>query len=269
MNKFTVLTSLFNSEQFIDQYFDTIFSQKILPTEIILIDDTNNSKDLDEILNKKKFLYKFKNIILIKNYKNLGTAISLNIGLKFCSNDLIFRLDVDDTWSSDHTSKMIKCYQENNNFLIYAVSLKKKNFLTNLKCDDYFINENHLIHSSWLINRTICRNFRYHMLQPKVALEDYFTLLYYYSKNFKFFCTHDQTVQYNFVDNSHGRIFSKNISYLRIRKLISRLFLKTNLRNKETFLKKIKFFLCDYGIIKYLILQFWILDKIYLRKLLR
>jgi hypothetical protein len=66
MNRFTVLTSLFNSEQFIDQYFDTIFSQKILPTEIVLIDDTNNPKDLDEILNKKKILYKIKKIILIK-----------------------------------------------------------------------------------------------------------------------------------------------------------------------------------------------------------
>lgn len=268
MNRFTVLTSLFNSQQFIDQYFDTIFSQKMLPTEIVLIDDTNNPTDLDEILNKKKFLYKFKNIILIKNPKNLGPTISLNVGLKFCSNDLIFRLDVDDTWSSDHTLKMIKCYQENNNFLIYAVSLRKKNFLTNLKCDDYFINENHLIHSSWLINRTICRNFRYHMLTPKVALEDYFTLLYY-SKNFNFFFTYDQTVQYNFVDNSHGRIYNKNINYIRIRKLISRLFLKVHLSKKETFLKKIKFFLFDYSIMKYLILQFWILDKIYLRKLLR
>ena len=107
------------------------------------------------------------------------------------------------------------------------------------------------------------------MLTPKVALEDYFTLLYYYSNNFNFFFTHDQTVQYNFVDNSHGRIFSKNINYLRIRKLISRLFFLINLRKKETFSKKIKFFLFDYGIVKYLILQLWILDKIYLRKLLR
>ena len=269
MIKFTIITSLYNSKSFLDNYFRTIFSQKVLPDEIILIDDTNNPSNIDEIIEEKKEIFYFKKIYLIKNKSNLGPSISLNKGLLLSKNDLIFRLDVDDLWSANHTLNMISLYKQNPNYLIYANSLKNKDFLTNLKCDDYLINENHLIHSSWLINRTICRNFKYHMQVPKVALEDYFTLLYYYSKKFKFFFTHDQTVQYNFVDNSHGRIFSKNIKYLKIRKLISRLFLQINLSNKETFLKKLKFFLFDYGIIKYLILQFWILDKIYLRKLLR
>jgi len=266
MIKFSILTSLYNSKEFLDNYFNTIFSQEVLPTEIILIDDTNNPDNLNEIINKKKFLYNFENIKILKNNINLGPATSLNKGIKLCSNDLIFRLDVDDTWSPDHTKKMITYYLENNDFLIYAVSLKKKNFLTNLKCDNFLINENHLIHSSWLINRTICKKFRYHMLTPIVALEDYFSLLYYINKNFKIFFTHYQTVKYNFVENSHGRNFSKNIKYRRIRKLISKKMLYVNLNNKKYILEKIKFFIFDYGLLKYLILQFWIFDKIYLRK---
>lgn len=266
MIKFSILTSLYNSKEFLDNYFNIIFCQEVLPTEIILIDDTNNPDNLDEIINKKKFLYNFGNIKIIKNNKNLGPAISLNKGIKYCSNDLIFRLDVDDTWSPDHTKKMITYYLKNNDFLIYAVSLKKKNFLTNLKCDNFFINENHLIHSSWLINRTICKKFRYHMMTPSVALEDYFTLLYYIKKDFKIFFTHIQTVKYNFVENSHGRNFSKNIKYQKIRKLISKKMLYININKKKNFLKKIKFFIFDYGLLKYLILQFWIYDKIYLRK---
>ena len=133
MNKFSILTSLYNSKEFLDNYFNTIFSQEVLPTEIILIDDTNNPDNLKEIINKKKFLYNFENIKIIKNNINLGPAISLNKGVKLCSNDLIFRLDVDDTWSPDHTKKMITFYLENNDFLIYAVSLKKKKLFNKFK----------------------------------------------------------------------------------------------------------------------------------------
>ena len=177
MMKFSVLTSLYNSEKFLDNYFKTIFQQKLLPDEIILVDDTKNPKNIIDIIDQKKKVYGFDQIHLIDNKINLGPAISLNKGIKFCRNNLIFRLDVD-LWSPNHTLEMIKAYKKNSSYLIYSNSLKKNSFLTNLKCDDYLINENHLIHSSWLINRNICKNFRYHMLRPSIGLEDYFTLLY-------------------------------------------------------------------------------------------
>jgi glycosyltransferase involved in cell wall biosynthesis len=252
--KFSIITSLYNSQKFLDQYFSTIFSQKFQPDEIILIDDTNNPNNIDEILEKKKIFYNFKKIYLIKNEFNLGPALSLNKGIKVCKNDLIFRLDVDDLWNVKHIDEMIKLYHQNNTYLIYANSLRRRDFLTNLKCDDYLINENHLIHSSWLINRSVCKKFRYHMLRPSIGLEDYFTLLYY-SKNFKFFFNYSNNVTYFNNVNSHGKISKKHKNYVKIRKKISRIFFYNYIRNKN-FLLKLYFLIFKFKLHKFIIFLF-------------
>tara|TARA_X000000950_G_scaffold288478_1_gene405454 strand:+ start:1271 stop:2077 length:807 start_codon:yes stop_codon:yes gene_type:complete len=268
MNKFSVLTSIYKSEPHLKTYFKTIFSQIILPSEIVLVDDTKNPINIDEIIEQQKRIYNFNNIKLIKNIKNLGPARSLNKGLKFCSYNLIFRLDVDDEWKNSHTFKMLEFYEKNKNYLIYSNSLKKQNFLTNLKCDKYFINENHLIHSSWMINRNICKNFKYRMETPSVALEDYFSILYYKKKGFNFFYTYKKTTLYNYVEGSHGKMNLANKKYLKMRKMISRKFFHFHLINKSLF-EKINFIFFKFGLIKTLIFLLWIQDYIGLRKLIK
>jgi len=264
MQKFTILTSLFNSDMFIDDYFETAFNQLALPDQIVLIDDGKNTQ-IENTINEKKIKYKFKNIILIKNETNLGPAISLNKGLTICSNNLIFRLDVDDLWLPNHTKQTLEYYLKDSSYLIYANSLIKKNFLTRIKCDKYFINENPIVHSSWLINRNICKNFRYRLRRPSIALEDYYTLLYYKWHGFKFFTSDYKTTIYRENILSHGFRNKNNIKYQLFRKKISLLFFKFNFKNKTPF-QKIYFFLFEYGLIKFAVLIFWILDYIRIKK---
>jgi glycosyltransferase involved in cell wall biosynthesis len=265
MHKFTILTSLYKSRPFLKNYFNTIFSQLILPDEIVLVDDTKNPDDLEEIIKKQKIKYKFNKIILERNSENCGPTISLNKGLSKCSNNLIFRLDVDDLWLPNHTKKTLEYYEKDKNFLIYSNTLKRKNILTNIKCDEYFINENHLIHSSWLINRNICKNFRYRMNRPSVALEDYYTLLYYKWKKYRIFFSYDITTIYTENLSSHGRNHIKNKKYINIRKKISLLFFLLNLKYKTLF-EKIYFILFKYGLLKFAVLMLWILDYLMIKR---
>ena len=264
MHKFTILTSLYNSDIFLNNYFKTIFDQLLLPDEIILIDDTKNSPNLEKIIEEQKTKNRFKNIILLKNPKNFGPTMSLNKGLLKCSNNLIFRLDVDDLWLPNHTIQTLEYYEKDNSYLIYANSLKQKNFLTTMKCDEYLINENHLIHSSWLINKNICKDFKYRMSRPSIALEDYYTLLYYKWHNFKFFFSNNITTIYTENISSHGRRYLNNKKYINIRKKISILFLRLYLRNKN-FLQIMNFILFQYGLLKLIVLIIWILDFIKIR----
>ena len=264
MHKFTILTSLYNSESFLKNYFETIFNQLILPDEIILIDDTKNPYNLEDIIEEYKIKYRFDNIVLIKNSKNQGPAISLNKGLLISSNNLIFRLDVDDLWLTNHTKQTLEYYEKDNSYLIYANSLKRKNFLTNIKCDKYYINDNHLIHSSWLINKNVLKIFTYRMQRPSVALEDYYTILYYIWKGFKIFYSYNITTVYTENIFSHGRTYIKNKKYIKTRKKISLLFLKYYLKNK-TFFQKIYFLLFQYGLLKLIVLLIWILDYLKIR----
>jgi glycosyltransferase involved in cell wall biosynthesis len=270
LKKYSIITSLFNSINFIDKYFANIFSQISLPDEIILVDDGLNA-NISEIINQKKLFYNFKEIILITNDKNLGLGLSLNKALKQCKNNLIFRLDADDDWAPNHTNKMINFYKKDSSFLIYAESLKKKSLINDIKCDDFLINENSTIHSSWLINRNIYPKFKYHITNPKIALEDYFTLFWCIYNNYKIFISYNEiSTIYNDTIGSLGKRYSNHPSYLKNRKKIS-VFFFTNQLNKRNFFSKIYFLLFDYGLIKFTILILWTLDylkiKYFLKKL--
>jgi glycosyltransferase involved in cell wall biosynthesis len=260
LQKFSILTALFNSGNYIDNYFKTIFSQKILPEEIILVDDGENPKDLNNLINSTKKIDNFQNIILIKNKKNIGLGPSLNIGLKMSSNNLIFRLDVDDLWLPNHTQKMLNLYNQDVNCAIYAESVKNLTLKNMIKCDNFLINENSTIHSSWLINRNVSQKFRYHLLNPKIALEDYFTLFWHqhYGYRLKISYEHITTV-YNNIPGSLGKRYAENYYYLRNRKRISLFFLKNNLKNKNLFYQ-IFFILFKFNLLKMTIFLFWIQD---------
>jgi glycosyltransferase involved in cell wall biosynthesis len=265
MKKFTILTSIYNSKKFLSSYFKTISIQKYMPDEIVLIDDTKNPKDLKNIILKYQKKYKFKKIILIKNKKNLGPAKSYNKGLKKIKNKLIFRLDVDDKWKKNHVSYLLGLHEKYKNVLIYSNSVKYDSIKNRLKCDDYFINENQSIHSSWLINKEEYKDFEYKLENPILALEDYATITYYLKKNFKIFLTNKKSVIYNFANpNSHGKNYKKNLLFIKKKKdLAKELFIhncKINKFSNFKILNIINFITTKFGIIKFFIYLFWTLD---------
>ncbi len=194
---FSVLSSS-NSNNFLfyKSYINSINIQKYLPTELVFVSDGIKNRNLIHYL-KLKINKKIK-IKIINNYLNLGISKSLNRGLNSCKNDLIMRLDIDDTWNKDHCENLIKEYKKNKNYLIYSNVVRNKNRYLN----DFLILDNPTIHSSWLINRNICKNFKYENLYP----EDYATISRYYRNNFKFNFLTTNTMNYN----RHNKSFSKS-----------------------------------------------------------
>jgi glycosyltransferase involved in cell wall biosynthesis len=265
--KTSILTPLHKSNEYLDDYFNTIFNQTILPDEIILIDDTKNHPNLNQIIENKKLFYKFNNILLIKNNINLGPTESLNKGIKFCNYKLIFRLDVDDLWHPKHICKMLSYYRINKKYLIYANSLSSSNFINKIISDDYLINGNHFVHSSWLINRNVCRGFKY-FVNYKFEPEDYATLKYYIKKNYNFFFTNELTAFYKNNSKSYSKISQKNIFYEKNLKKISKelffFYYKIYKVNNLQF-SFIKFIFFKLGFAKFLVFIFISLDIIKLR----
>lgn len=273
MEKFTILSSLYDSDKFINNYFRNIFKQIVLPQEIILIDDGNNRKDLAVLIQHIKKDNNFENIILIKNQKNLGLGPSLNIGLQHASNKLIFRLDPDDTWLPNHTQKMLNLYNQDRNCIIYAESLKKLSLKDMIKCDNFLINENSTIHSSWLINKNLNPEFRYHLINPKIALEDYFTLFWHQYHRYRLKISYEHiTTIYNNTPGSLGKKYADNYFYLRNRKRISYFFFSYHLKNKNFFFK-LYFILFKFNLVRFSIFLFWIQDifkiKFFLKRYLK
>ena len=217
--KYSILTSSnLYKLNWLKNYVKSINSQIILADELIFIDDGSKNSHLTEQFLRKNLNPLIK-IIFIKNFLNLGITKSLNIGLKRINNKIIFRLDIDDTWNTNHSNYNLNFYKRDKNFLIYSNNYK--NHFSGL-ADLNLLLDNPTIHSSWIINKNLCINFKYCPEFP----EDFSTLSYYYRRNFKFKLVKKKTVNYYFSNFSQ----SKKIFANRDLKLIKKKNLIFNLK---------------------------------------
>jgi glycosyltransferase involved in cell wall biosynthesis len=95
---FSVLMSVYIKDDplHLDQAIRSISVDQITPPkEIVIVEDGPITKDCKQVIEnyKKLGLPKIKNIQL---KKNVGLGNALNIGLKECGNEIVFRMDADD-----------------------------------------------------------------------------------------------------------------------------------------------------------------------------
>ena len=93
--------------------------------EIILVDDNSSDNSLNVAREYKK---SFKNLILIKNNKNIGVSKSANKGLKISRGRYVVRVDADDYVNREFLKVLTLFLQENEEF--FSVS-----------CDYYLVNK--------------------------------------------------------------------------------------------------------------------------------
>lgn len=109
---FSVLLSVYRKESptYLKESLDSILSQTVLPTEIILVEDGPLSDELYGVIN----LYSEQRACLkrISLSVNQGLGKALNEGLKHCSYDIIARMDTDDIAKPDRFEKQLKIFQE-------------------------------------------------------------------------------------------------------------------------------------------------------------
>lgn len=90
-NLLTVLMPVFNGEKYLKTAMDSILNQTYSDFEFLIIND--GSTDLtEEIINT----YKDPRINYIKNDRNRGIVVTLNIGLEMSRGKYIARMDADD-----------------------------------------------------------------------------------------------------------------------------------------------------------------------------
>ena len=182
--KYTIFIPVYNSSHLINNFCNNILRQIDLPDQILIVDDTMNSKNFQTDIKKKLSpLDKKVELTLIKNLKNLRPSLCWNRNINKFRNNLVFRMDADDFWNENHTSKMIDGYLLDKNNLLYAQTSKFKWSKLFLNNDLLFINP--LIHSSCLFNLNIC-NFTYPGTnQPFDDLKAYIKIKYLLKKNIK------------------------------------------------------------------------------------
>ncbi len=104
-HKISIAMAVFEGERFICQQLDSIFSQSLVPNEIIICDDSRNDKTYKAIKNiieqHPQIIKYFKNETQLGASKNFEKAVSLSSG------DIIFLSDQDDVWMRDKIAELI------------------------------------------------------------------------------------------------------------------------------------------------------------------
>lgn len=115
----SIITPSYNSSDFIIDTIDSVIAQTFYSWELIIVDDQSkdNSVEIIESIIKENL---DKNIILIKNRRNLGPALSRNEGIKHSKGRYIAFLDSDDLWEKDKLEIQIDFMEKNNYPFTYS-----------------------------------------------------------------------------------------------------------------------------------------------------
>ena len=111
MIQFSVLMSVYIKEKpdFLRESLNSIFKQTLQPNEIVLVEDGPLTNKLYSIINDFQQKYPTLKTVILK--ENVGLGKALNEGMKYCSYDIIARMDSDDICLTNRFEKQISFLQ--------------------------------------------------------------------------------------------------------------------------------------------------------------
>ena len=129
MTKFSVLLSVYVNEKpsFLIEALNSILkTQSIIPNQVVIVKDGELNKDLDQVL--MSFYDLFPTIFEIVGYsKNQGLGYALNYGLKYCKNEIVFRMDTDDVCVSDRFEKQLEIFNDHSDLVLVGGLIEEFN----------------------------------------------------------------------------------------------------------------------------------------------
>lgn len=109
MEKYSVLMSLYVKEkpEYLRLAVDSMLNQTVKPDEIVLVEDGPLTDELYALLDE----YGDK-LTRVRNEKNLGLGLALNVGLRACRNELVARMDTDDISKPERCEEQLRYFEQ-------------------------------------------------------------------------------------------------------------------------------------------------------------
>ncbi|MDQ2085664.1 glycosyltransferase [Herbivorax sp. ANBcel31] len=126
MEKYSVLMSLYIKENpsYLRQSIDSMINQTIMPDEIVLVKDGPLTPELEEVI--EEYLLKHPNLLnIVPSEVNIGLGLALNLGLSYCRNELIARMDTDDISLPDRCEKQLQYFAKDEQLSILSGSISE------------------------------------------------------------------------------------------------------------------------------------------------
>ena len=110
--EYSVLMSVYYKEtpENLKTAMESIWSQTVLPAEFILMCDGQLGEGLDDVIKNMEKMHPAIHVVRLSKNGGLGNA--LNVGLRYCTHELVARMDSDDISRPDRCEKQIKIFKE-------------------------------------------------------------------------------------------------------------------------------------------------------------
>ena len=118
MDNYSVLMSVYFKEkaEYLKDAMNSIWNQSFPTNDFVLVCDGPLNDDLNATISEMEEKHSQLNVIRLKENGGLGNA--LNIGLKYCKNDLVARMDSDDVCRSDRCERQLEVFNRNSEISI-------------------------------------------------------------------------------------------------------------------------------------------------------
>lgn len=110
--KISVIMSIYNDATYLSKAIDSVLSQSIPDFEFIICDDASTDKTWKYL---QEYQQKDSRVILLRNEKNLGLALSLNRCLEVATGEYIARQDADDISVATRFEEQLYYLESNKN----------------------------------------------------------------------------------------------------------------------------------------------------------
>ena len=97
MENYSVLMTVYEKEkpEYFQQAIDSMMDQTVMTDDFVIVCDGPLTKELELVIDKS--VHKHPDIFqIVRLEKNVGIGAATNIGLQYCKNDLIAKMDADD-----------------------------------------------------------------------------------------------------------------------------------------------------------------------------
>lgn len=119
MDNYSILMSVYckAKPQDLDEAIESMMQQTLVTNDFVIVCDGPLTGELDQILEswEKKHPGVFQ---IVRLPENVGIGAAANIGLQYCKNELIAKMDADDLSVPDRCEKQVALFAQNNELAV-------------------------------------------------------------------------------------------------------------------------------------------------------
>lgn len=121
--QYSVLMSVYakDNADYLKIAIESMLNQTVMPEQFVLVKDGVLTEQLDEVISE----YEKSNSIftIVESEKNMGLGKALDLGMKFCRNELVARMDADDISLPERCEKELNLFVKHENLAICGCNI--------------------------------------------------------------------------------------------------------------------------------------------------